>query len=621
MRSLKDISIRRKLMLSIFLTSMVAMLLMRGTLLVMEFSDFKKTTMRQLTMMGEVIATNSSAALDFDNADDARQILRAVQADSHITMAALYDRSGKLFATYPADLSPAALPASPGEDGYRFESWQLAGFQPVVMGGKRLGTLYLKYEANTVMASWLSLSLRVALGEMVLILVLTYAVSRLLQRQIAGPILDLAETARAVSERGDFSLRAIPQGRDEVGRLTAAFNQMLTHIQARDALLSASEARFRHLVEGVKDYAVFMLNPAGRVMTWNAGAERLKGYQSEEIVGQNMALFYEADDRAQHKPELALKTAAEAGRSEDEGWRVRKDGSRFWANVIIAAMRDEAGELAGFANVTRDMTERKQIEAKILQMNAELEQRVIERTAQLEAANRAKSDFLASMSHELRTPLNAIIGFSEMLSDGKPGALNPKQSQYIKNVLSSGKHLLVLINDVLDLAKVEAGKMDLYPEPFSVQRAIEEASRLVAPMAQNKNLTIQLQVNPAVDEVTLDLQKFKQVLFNLLSNAVKFTPEGGRIDISASPCQESRLELRVRDTGIGIKPEDLEKLFREFNQLDSGLSRQYSGTGLGLALTRRIVELQQGTIRVESVPGQGSTFIVELPRVIEKRIT
>jgi len=618
MLSLKDMSIRRKLMLSIFLTSMVAMLLMRGTLLVMEFADFKKSTVRQLTMLGEVTATNSSAALDFDNPDDATHVLRALQADSHISAAALYDRSGKLFAVYPETHARSTLPPAPGPDGYRFDSWNLAGFQPVMMGDRRLGTLYLEYEAGTVMSAWLSLSLRVALGEMLLILVLTYALSRVLQRYISGPILTLAKTARAVSEHGDFSLRAIPHGGDEVGRLTTAFNQMLTHIQARDALLSASEARFRHLVDGVKDYAVFMLNPEGRVVTWNAGAERMKGYQAPEIVGQDMAQFYEEGDRALHKPELALQMAAAAGRSEDEGWRVRKDGSRFWANVIIASLKDDAGRLAGFASVTRDMTERKQIEAEIRQLNADLEQRVVERTAQLESANHAKSDFLANMSHELRTPLNAIIGFSEMLIDGKPGPLNPKQSQYIKNVIDSGTHLLELINDVLDLSKVEAGKMELHPEPFSVEVAIEAVTHLVAPMVQKKNLAIQVQVDPAADEATLDLQKFKQVLFNLLSNAVKFTPDGGRIDVCATPLNGAQLELRVRDTGIGIKPEDVGRLFQEFHQLDSGLARQYSGTGLGLALTRRIIEFQHGTIRVESEPGRGSTFIVVLPRVINQ---
>ncbi len=264
------------------------------------------------------------------------------------------------------------------------------------------------------------------------------------------------------------------------------------------------------------------------------------------------------------------------------------------------------------------MTERKQIEAEILQMNAELEERVIERTAQLEAASRAKSDFLAGMSHELRTPLNAIIGFSEVMVDGKTGALTPKQSQYVTHILNSGQHLLQLINNVLDLSKVEAGKMELYPEAFSVRRAVEEVSSLVAPMAQKKNLAIHVQVDAAIDEVTLDLQKFKQVLFNLLSNAVKFTPDGGRIDILATPHDETRMELRVRDTGIGIKQEDLSKLFKEFHQLDSGLARKYSGTGLGLALTKRIIEFQDGTIRVESEPGRGSTFIVVLPRIITK---
>lgn len=235
-----------------------------------------------------------------------------------------------------------------------------------------------------------------------------------------------------------------------------------------------------------------------------------------------------------------------------------------------------------------------------------------------EAANRTKSNFLASMSHELRTPLNGIIGFSEFLIDEKPGKLLPKQKEYLNDILNSGRHLLQLINDVLDLSKVEAGKMELHPEMFSVSKAIEEVCAIVAPMVQKKNLVIHRDVDPAVDEVTLDQQKFKQMLFKLLSNAVKFTDEGGTVDILASPHDGTRLRLQVRDTGIGIKAEDMGKLFVEFQQLDSGVARRYQGTGLGLVLTRKIVEFQHGTIGVESEAGKGSTFTVVLPRVSER---
>jgi signal transduction histidine kinase len=217
------------------------------------------------------------------------------------------------------------------------------------------------------------------------------------------------------------------------------------------------------------------------------------------------------------------------------------------------------------------------------------------------------------MSHELRTPLNGIIGFAEFLIDGKPGKLNPKQSEYLGDILNSGRHLLQLINDVLDLAKVEAGKMELTPETFPLRKAIEEVCAVVRPLVQKKSIQVLVDVSPLLGDVTLDQQKLKQVLFNLLSNAVKFTDDGGRVEILAQPNGPRRFNLAVKDTGIGIRPEDIQRLFTEFEQLESGTSRRYEGTGLGLALTRKIVEMQDGTIGVESEVGKGSTFTVVLP--------
>jgi signal transduction histidine kinase len=217
------------------------------------------------------------------------------------------------------------------------------------------------------------------------------------------------------------------------------------------------------------------------------------------------------------------------------------------------------------------------------------------------------------MSHELRTPLNGILGFSELLIDEKPGSLNPKQKEYLNDVLSNGRHLLQLINDVLDLSKVEAGKMELFPEPFSVRKAIDDVCATLAPMADKKRIRIRREVDPAVETAVLDQQKFKQVLFNLLSNAVKFTAEEGSVAIAATLKSASLLQLVVSDTGIGIRREDFGKLFAEFQQLDSGASRLYQGTGLGLALSKKIVDLQQGSIGVESEVGKGSTFTVVLP--------
>lgn len=268
------------------------------------------------------------------------------------------------------------------------------------------------------------------------------------------------------------------------------------------------------------------------------------------------------------------------------------------------------------ASLAVKIAERRQAEEELKSLNETLEARVLERTLQAETANRIKSEFLANISHELRTPLNGVIGFAEFLVDGKPGKINPKQKDYLEEILNSGKHLLQLINDVLDLAKVEAGKMGLSLEKFSLGTAIEEVCAGTKPIAQKKS--IQVGVNVALDlgDVTLDKQKFKQILYNLVSNAIKFTEDGGEVEILAAAHGTHRFKLVVRDSGIGIEPEGLHRLFQEFEQLHSGTSRLHEGTGLGLALTRKFVELQDGTIGVESEVGKGSSFAIVLPLVM-----
>jgi len=246
------------------------------------------------------------------------------------------------------------------------------------------------------------------------------------------------------------------------------------------------------------------------------------------------------------------------------------------------------------------------LEVRLLHRQAEMRtERAEARSEQSESANLAKDQFLANMSHELRTPLNGIIGFSEFIVDQKAGSLNPKQQEYLNDILNCSKHLLQLINDVLDLAKVGAGRMELNPETFPLAKAVGEVCAVAKAIAQRKRIVLKTEIAPGLDAVTLDQQKFKQVIYNLLSNAVKFTDTGGQVDISASPAGQGRFRVAVKDTGIGIKPEDVQRLFKEFEQLE--------GTGLGLALSRKIVELQGGVITVESEPGRGSTFAVTLP--------
>ncbi len=372
------------------------------------------------------------------------------------------------------------------------------------------------------------------------------------------------------------------------------------------------EERFRSTLENLKE-GCQIVDHNWRYLYLNAAAARHGQSSVSELLGRSMTEAYPGIDET---PIFAVLRRCMETRSSDaiENEFVAPNGTWACFELVIQPVPE------GLFILSLDISERKRAETALLAGNADLERRVQERTAELqlakeraEAAGRAKSDFLASMSHELRTPLNGIIGFAEFLIDGKPGPLNDKQKEYLGDVLRSGRHLLELINDLLDIVKVEAGKMTLYAEPFRLAAAVQEVCAVMSPIAQQKDIAISVAVVPPLDAVTLDQQKFKQVLYNLVSNAVKFTDAGGRVDISLAPSGPLHFTLSVADTGIGIKTEDLERLFTAFDQLDAGATRRHSGTGLGLALTRGLVGLQGGVIDVESELGRGSTFRVTLP--------
>jgi len=278
----------------------------------------------------------------------------------------------------------------------------------------------------------------------------------------------------------------------------------------------------------------------------------------------------------------------------------RKDGSEFPVEISLSPMETEEGLLV--TAIIRDITERKRLEEEVRHKQ------------RLEDILRFKSEFIANMSHELRTPLNSIIGFSELLEDQQFGPLNEKQQRYVHNVWTSGRHLLDLINDILDLSKIEAGKIELHMETFSLREALVAALTMVRPQAAKRRISIRSEIVAEMTTVTADPLRLKQIMYNLLSNAIKFTPEGGHVTVTARLVEDAFAEIAVTDSGIGIKAEDILKLFQEFVQIDSFLGKQHEGTGLGLALTKRLVELHGGKIWAESLgPGQGTTFTLTLP--------
>jgi PAS domain S-box-containing protein len=409
--------------------------------------------------------------------------------------------------------------------------------------------------------------------------------------------------------------------RDETGTIRGfgKVTRDLTERRLAEQQLREAEEKFHYLVDAVVDYAIFMLDPEGKVATWNPGAERAEGYTAEEIIGKHFGVFYTPPDRAAGTPERILETVRRAGRFEEEGWRVRKDGTRFWASVVVTALRDARGNLLGFAKVTRDLTARREVE----EMERALFKEQIARAAAQEAekrskaseeaaheANRVKDEFLATVSHELRTPLNAILGWASML---RGRGVDPSISKGLEVIHRNAEAQARLIEDILDVSRIITGKLRLLLAPTDLTLLVNDSIEVVRPSAIAKAIGIEFKNREEPAIVLGDPERLRQVIWNLLSNAIKFTGAGGRVTVEISQ-EGSMITLSVTDTGKGIDPAFLPHVFERFRQADSSMARQFGGLGLGLAIVRHIVELHGGTVTAESAgSGLGATIKVVLP--------
>jgi PAS domain S-box-containing protein len=409
---------------------------------------------------------------------------------------------------------------------------------------------------------------------------------------------------------------------DETGTLRgfAKVTRDLTQRRAAEEELRRSEELFRLLIGSVKDYAIFMLDARGNIMTWNAGAQRIKGYTPEEIIGRHFSTFYPEEDVRAGKPERELEIAQRDGSVEDEGWRVRKDGTQFWANVIITAVFDQHRTLRGFAKVTRDMSDRKRademqqalLEQREARFHAEEERRRAEASYRVaQEANRAKDEFLMTLSHELRTPLTSILGWARMLPTMPPG-----EKVFTEAIAAIGRSAEVqarLIDDVLDVSRIVSGKLRLSVENVDLLRLLTSSVDAVRPSADAKRITITTDFAPGLGTIVADPTRLQQVIWNLLTNAVKFTPKLGMIDVSARRTS-SHIQIAVKDSGEGIDPGFLPHVFEPFRQAENPSTRVHGGLGLGLSIVRYLAEAHGGTVSADS-PGRGlgATFTVTLP--------
>ncbi len=619
---LKDIPIRRKLIAINLLTSMVVLVLMIVSVFTYEYLRLRQGTVRQLSTVGNIIAANSTAALAFANQKDAEEILLALKGKPQIIAAALYDKDGKLFSKYSENPAADSLPVQPQEDGFQFQREFLIGFQPVMQDDKRLGTLYLKYDMGAVMREWLSASIGIAVGVMMIALLVAYLLSIKLQQQISQPILALAGTAKSISERQDFSVRAEKLGNDELGLLTDAFNQMLAEIHQLNATLEqrvaertaqlgsankelkrevAERTSAEHALSSALEKERLLLNGAvdvictvdadGRFVSINPACQQMWGYSQEELIGRKYIELVVAEDVARTN-EASAKIMGGERATDFENRYLHKDGSQV--HVMWTASWSENQQL--FFSVARDITQRHLVEEKLKKS-----------TAELERSNSELQDFASVASHDLQEPLRKIQSFADELKVSMGNKIDDDEKDTLDRIIAAGERMRTLINDLLAFSRVTS-----MAKPFAMVNlnliVKEVMSDLEARMQQTNGL---VEVGD-LQTIDADPMQIYQLLQNLIGNGLKFHAPGVPPIIKISGENGGpNYRLSVTDNGIGFDEKYVDRIFTVFQRLHG--RKEYEGTGIGLAICRKIAERHGGQIIARSSPGAGSTFTVTLP--------
>ena len=368
-------------------------------------------------------------------------------------------------------------------------------------------------------------------------------------------------------------------------------------------------SKYQLMVDRIEIYAIFLLDPSGYIETWNSGAESIIGYMPDEIIGKHFSLLYTPTSVKAKEPDKELLRATESGHVEDEDWLVKKDGTRFWASVVTTALFNDTGALIGFANITRDITDKKRSKDALIVANKMLKYQHVE----LELLNTVKDEFVTLASHQLRTPATGIKQFLGMLIEGYAGTLTEQQMSFIQKAYDSNERQIDLVNSLLRTAQVDAGKVSLNKSFANLRTIVNEVSDSLRDVFESRRQSITITEQQPVADIYIDEPRIRMVLENLIDNASKYTDEGGQIIVSLSETR-GYAEISIKDTGVGIAAPDIKHVFDKFNRIPNRLSEVVGGTGLGLYWAKKIVALHKGTIKVVSQLDVGTEFIVKIPK-------
>ncbi len=623
-------SIQRKLTFVILTTSLLGLSLACLCSEIYERGSFRGAISSQLTALAGTLGANTTASLAFSDRQSAVDILNALSAEPHVVTGCLYDKKEQFFAAYQR--SGAKDRCSEmivrGEE-VKFESDSVTVYRPISLANETVGWISITSDLGALQAKIRQYT-EISVVVIFVSVLATFLVSSRLIQLIIKPVVELAETADRVTRLEDYALRGAVQSDDEVGALVKAFNKMLDQIQERDAALQSSNSQLetrvaertrqlqseiddrllaeetlseerrmlRALIDNVPDF-MYVKDARSCFVVANASLAKSMGVSSPaDLLGKTDFDFYPKRLAQQYYDDEQLVIRKKKTLFEHEEESTDCDGNRIVVLTTKVPLFDKNGQVIGIAGVGRDITERQRVEREM--------QRAKEAA---EAASQAKSEFLANMSHEIRTPLNGVMGMTDLALDTE---LTPEQRDYLETVKSSSDSLLTVINDILDFSKIEAGKIDLESVDFNLRDSLESTLKTVALRADEKGLELLCEVAPEVPEVVCgDSTRLRQVVINLVGNAVKFTDAGEiavRVQTESREANHCVLHFTVADTGVGIPEEKRDLIFAPFSQADTSTTRKYGGTGLGLTISTRLVEMMGGRIWVDSEVGRGSQF-------------